>query len=409
MDELELSITPKAVHLANKPKISKRLNTYSEVDLAGGFVSITVKEKRDDAQVALYKFQVPDNVTEINPFTLGLCEAVVAARFATETLINIVHNTSNPVPQELDELLSEYGLATVKFIGDVYKTDSLEYARGNTLLLSGGVDSTGILFKHLKGNCNAVSLSHGQPSFHIGIWPEKKAASTVVDMAERAFGKRIEHRILRARFDCEPPREWAKAYRNFLSILQASVVFPNTRIWIGTNLHDELHDCDPVFINKFMDVTGIQIKVPWEAVGRREIMKNMIEMSMNKYPYLYASTSSCQAGRFLGGKFFLCGSCHSCLLRLPAAEFSADPRFQNFNSHMKLIPQSLVGKFTTMKYFRGRPSTNIMKSFFGDFQSEKTFRDFIPCLQMIKNYWDFEMDTFLTDMQLGMISEEGDI
>ena len=333
---------------------------------------------------------------------LGILQALTVARLATEVPIGIQHNLTHPVPKYLDELLTEYGMGTVKFFGDIYE-NALPFVvdKGRTLLFSGGADSTQLLFKHLRGEANAVTLWHGQGTFYAGTWPEKKASDILVQMARDSFEQDTPHTFLKARWSCSLKRDWAKAYRNFLSVVQASISYPQTSIWLGTNLHDSLHDCAADLIEEFVTLTGIQIEAPNLKIGRREIMRDLISMSLEKYPYLYASTASCQMSRFIAQKHFYCGSCHSCLLRLPAIEFNADPRFDNFNKDLKVIPQSLEEHFTAKEYYKARPSTRILKTFFTDFSEKSVFTDFIPALKIIKSAWpDYSFSAFLSDEQI---------
>lgn len=396
-------ITPKLIDIDPDKRPIKKLLTTSTVEIDSNTVKVFVKNGKKI--ISTYKMEIPPSTPEPHPHILGILESVVVARTATEALVNIENSISHPYPDNLDEVLSKYGLADVAFVGENYRSYHVPEAKNNTLLLSGGVDSTHLLFKHLKGNCNAISLSHGQPAFHIGKWPEKRAATSVVELARNAFRKKIQHTILRARFDSELKREWAKAYRNFLSILQASIVYPNTKVWIGTNIQDELHDCSPDFIKDFSEVTGIDIQVPNLNIGRREIMKDMIDMSLKKYSYLYANTASCQMSRFSAGKSLFCGSCHSCLLRLPAAEFGADPRFSNFNKRFKVIPRELEKEFTYENYYKRRPSVRILKTFLNDFDNEPTFKDFVPCLKMVESEWNINCPSLLNEVQLKLYND----
>jgi len=401
---MELGMTPKVSDLENKPQILKDISTYSKVEHSDNFVIVNILKNGDHLLQARYKVQVGD--VEPSSVALGLLEGVVVARFATESLTNVDHTLTHSVPKGFDVLLSKYGLAKVSFKGNIVSVPD-NITKGNTLLMSGGIDSTYLLFKSLKGNCNAVSLYHGQPSFHIGLWTEKQASETLVQMARDTFNEPIEHSVLRSRWDCTQPREWAKAYRNFLSIIQASIAYPDTKIWLGTNINDVLHDRHPDFIKGFSEITGIKIETPNLYIGRREIMKDLIDLSLNgNHPYLYASTTSCQGTRFLGKKFLFCGSCHSCLQRLPGAEFGSDPRFSNFNKKLHLIPKGLEGSFSNDAYFKRQPSVKTMKSFFEALRTEDSFRDFIPSLQMVEKEWGIPANGFLIEMQLSALTQK---
>ena len=405
-DTIEKGLTPKIISITNKPVLEKQLKTVSKVIFGDNWITCELREVGEDAILAKYKCEVRKD-QKATPTQLGLLEGLVVARLATEVPISIQHNLTYPVPKYFDELLTEYGMGVVKFSGDIYENIiPFNINKGKTLLFSGGADSTQLLFKHLKGEANVVTLWHGQGTFYAGTWPEKKAAETVVQLARDSFKIEVPHTFLKARWTCSLKRDWAKAYRNFLSVVQASISYPQTSIWLGTNLHDALHDCSADLIEEFITLTGLQIEVPNLRIGRREIMRDLISMSLEKYPYLYASTASCQMSRFIAQKHLFCGSCHSCLLRLPAIEFNADPRFDNFDKNLKVIPEVLEDRFTAKQYYKTRPSTRILKTFFNDFSKPEVFTDFVPALKIIKNAWpDYDLSLFLDAEQIELCQE----
>jgi 7-cyano-7-deazaguanine synthase in queuosine biosynthesis len=387
------SITPKRSDIQNRQLPKYTILTKADVGfspLPGGGSLVNIKIQRQDGpDLASYWYELP-GVFAPDRTRLGIMEGLVIARFATEAGVNIGHRTSNPVPVGYDDLLSEYGMAVVAFEGDTWKwrtDDSPLIEKRNTLLLSGGADSTHLMFKYLKGNTNAATLYHGQGTFLTGIWPENSASSKIVELASQVFKTSIDHRKMSSRWNCKIERKWAKAYRNFMLVTQAATVFPYTRMWVGTSIDDRLHDSFPEFIESFSAVTGIEICVPNIQIGRRTIMGDLINMSLKLHPYIYASTTSCQLPRYLGKKHFYCGSCHSCLLRLPAVEFEGDPRFTNFNKDLKLIPQAHESDFQPSDYYKRNPSSNILKTFFDDLGDTTAFDEFLPALKFIAAEW----------------------
>jgi len=402
-----MSITPKRVDILNRvlPKIT--LLTKSKIDCdfneSTRVLSITIHllKSADNFELASYRYEVPSMVAPMQH--MGIMEGLVVARFATEVGVNVGHTSTHATPVGFDDLLTEYGMAVVVFDGDKYTVPSLTNDK-NTLLLSGGADSTHLLFKHLRGNANAATIYHGQGTYMTGLWPEDRASSEIVELANYVFRTQIDHRKMTARWNCKIARNWAKAYRNFMLVTQAAAVFPLTKIWVGTSIDDRLHDSFPDFIESFSRITGIEIVVPNIDTGRRTIMGDLIALSLNVEPYIYASTTSCQLPRYLGKKHFYCGSCHSCLLRLPAVEFYGDPRFSNFNKDLHLIPHEFINAFSYQDYFKRKPSSNALKTFFIDLGDTKAFDEFIPTLHHINREWtDYSLKKILSASQLDML------
>jgi len=383
-----MSITPKRVDIQKRELPKYTLLTRAEVELArtlSGHLATIKVFKIDGPELASYWYEVPGSTTPSDKY-LGIMEGLVVARFATEALVNIGHRAMAPMPADYDTLLSEYGMALVVFEGDTWQPETFPITQ-NTLLLSGGADSTHLMFKHLRGQTNAATLYHGQSTFSTGLWPENKASSKIVELAQKVFGTTIDHRKMSARWNCKLERKWAKAFRNFMLVTQAATTFPRTRMWVGTSIDDRLHDSFPDFIEGFTKVTGIEICVPNIQTGRRTIMGDLINLSQKVHPYIYASTTSCQLPRYLGKKHFYCGSCHSCLLRLPAVEFAGDPRFSNFNKELKLIPHEYSNNYCYQDYYKRKPSSNVLKTFFADLGDTPAFDEFIPTLHHVKAEW----------------------
>jgi 7-cyano-7-deazaguanine synthase in queuosine biosynthesis len=392
-----MSITPKRSDITNKTIPNITINTKSEIAANNGVISISVSDF-SDKKLAEYWFES----SNLDAQLLGIMEGLVVARLATESENNITHEMSYPFPNGYDVLLSTYGMANVFFHGENYNA----YTRKSTtqlttLLFSGGADSSHLLFQRLQGDCNLVSFNHGQANYRQGIHSEETASKIVPNLARSFFKKTIPQVFVKARWKSYLPRKWAKAYRNFMFITHAATLYPDTVIVIGTSVDDRLHDSFPDFLQSFSEITGIKITAPNLNTGRDVIMSDLINVSLNHIPYYYASTSSCQLQRYLGKKYLQCGSCHSCLLRLPAAPVGGDPRFSIFNKDLKLVPEYLEDKFTIDQYYKRKPSINALKTFFDDLGTQDNIHHcFIPTTFLMEDDWKYDPKKFLTRPQL---------
>lgn len=408
-----MSITPKRSDIDNKVLPNDVRSTTSKVSINDiDEVQITIHDSDTSDLLASYKYHVPNiyntqhiNKTHDNDDKLfGIQEGLVVARLATEALVNIVHKTSYPIPFGYGELLSQYGMAEVRFVDESYKATSIDTNLFPTLMFSGGADSSHIMFQRLQGKCNLVSFNHGQGNFRQGIHNEETASHLVPELVRPFFGERLEQCFVKARWKCTLERSFAKAYRNMMLMAHAATVFPGTKILVGTSKDDRLMDSFPDFIERFASVTGITVEAPNLYTGRDTIMKDLINISLEHIPYYYSSTSSCQLQRYLGGKHMQCGVCHSCILRTPAAPFGGDPRFNNLNTNLKLVPEYLEQKgFTTDLVYKRKPSKNALKTFFEDLGTDDgIFQDFLPTVKMMEQQWSVPINKVLSKEQLAI-------
>jgi 7-cyano-7-deazaguanine synthase in queuosine biosynthesis len=396
-----MSITPKRSDILNKTIPIFSYETTSNVICDNGIIEITIVGQYDGKQLASYWYQVP-NQHSVDYRYIGIMEALAVSRLSGESLVNIIHNNTYPIPKHLDELLSTYGLAAVKFIDESYKATSVPVTE-NTLMFSGGCDSTHLLTERLNGNCNLVSFAHGQSNYRAGLHSEETASLLVPKLVRSYFNLPIEQVRAKSRWKIYTHKQWAKVNRNLFFMVQAASIFPNTNIFVGTSVDDRLSDSFPDFISGFSNVTGISVIAPNIEIGRDVIMRDLIQWSIDKIPYLYSSTSSCQLQRYCGKSFLNCGSCHSCILRTPAVVMQGDPRFANFNGKLKLIPEYLEGAVSVEKYFKRKPSINILKVFFDDLSdNDNAFQCFLPTLQYIDVGWEYPIKKILNKHQMAI-------
>lgn len=303
-------------------------------------VDLELFENDGNDRVASFTFFVEDPKM-ITPEQMGWFECLTAARLASELVRPVIMNNSYPFHPDLGELLSKYAGVTVRFQGDICKPGSLNIKSTiPTILLSGGVDSTSLLASQ-KGNANALTFIHGQ-SFSHGKWNEKNASQAVFEIAKSLgdYDTRLiyaKHRFRVYKY----PKVWAKSFRNLFFAAHGALIYPNQQLWLGAHFDDLEHDCNAELVDEFRKMTSIPIYAPVIYDSRANIIKRMQEFSNDLHPYLYGSTFSCQMVRFVGNKHVFCGSCHSCLLRLPAIQLSMDPRFRNFDNTFEAIPEQL--------------------------------------------------------------------
>lgn len=393
-----MSITPKRIDIANRVLPDEVIGTESLWEIDQNDITISlVDTENHDKQYAMYTFSVP--ITSAQDEFFGIIEGLCAARLATEATVNVVHQNRFSVPEGYGELLSKYGMAEVRFAGRLNAPVESQNL-SSTLMFSGGADSSHILFKRLQGDCNLVSFNHGQANYRQGIHPEEEASKLVPSLARHYFRLPIRQQFVRTRWKSYLPRKWAKAYRNLMFMVHAAIFFPDTNIIVGTSVDDRLHDSFPDFISEFSKTTGIVITAPNLYTGRDVIMKDLVEVSLNHIPYYLASTSSCQLQRYLGKKYMQCGSCHSCLLRLPAAVCRGDPRFSNFRSDLKVIPEYLENVLTPNECFKRKPSINALKVFFEDLGTEgNIYNCFLDTTWLLDHDWKYNPKRFLTEDQ----------
>lgn len=395
-----MSITPKRTDIENKVLPESTIETLGCVDYDDkedlNIINI-YKNDKNYTLLASYKFTLP---AQVPPEIYGIMQGLVVARLATEALVNINHTCKSPIPFNFDTLLSKYGMANVTFNTTLYKPNNTT-STDNTLMFSGGADSSHILFSRLQGNCNLISFSHGQSNYRAGVHSEHKASLMVPELMRAYTGYPINQSFASSRWKSYLPRRWAKAYRNLMFMTQAAAYYPDTNIIIGTSKDDRLHDSFPDFIEGYSKTTGINVVAPNLHTGRDVIMHDLIEVSRNYIPYYYASTSSCQLQRYTAKKYLQEGSCHSCILRLPAAVYGGDPRFIEYDPTIKLIPQYLEGSFDATKYYKRKPSINALKTFFSDLGTEDDiFKDFAPTVKLVESDWSYAPKKFLTKEQL---------
>jgi hypothetical protein len=226
----------------------------------------------------------------------------------------------------------------------------------------------------------------------------------VPKIAREYFNLPIQQKRVKARWKCKVKRTWAKAYRNLMFMVHAFTIYPGN-IYVGTSVDDRLHDSFPDFIESFSQITNIPVIAPNIENGRDTIMRDIVNLSLNEVPYLYSSTCSCQLQRYTGKRFLNEGSCHSCILRLPAVEIGGDPRFSNFNKSLKLVPEYLENNIKSEQFYMRKPSQNALRTFFNDLSdNSEAFKCFIPTLGIIKEEWGYNLNRMLTSDQLELIS-----
>lgn len=396
-----MGITPKRNDIINKILPAQTLLTRTVVKINKEKNIVTINLEYGDKILAIYWYES----AKINLKCISIMEGLVAAKFATETLTNIINKTNYPILEGYDTLLSRYGMADVKLINSSIWPQNFSNYDCNILLFSGGVDSSHLLFTRLKGNCNLVSFYHGQSNYRSGIHSEEKASFLVPDIVRDFFNLSIPQTKLNCRWKCRIKRVWAKAYRNLMFITQAFSSNPSN-IYIGTSIDDRLHDSFPDFLEEFSKITGIPIIAPNLNTGRDKIMEDIINLSLTEVPYLYASTCSCQLQRYTGKKFLNEGSCHSCILRLPAVTVGGDPRFSNFNRELKLVPLYLENALDSSKFYQRKPSQRILKTFFEDLSDNpRAFKCFTQTLKFIEQEWPaYELTKILTPEQLSLVT-----
>ena len=398
-----MGLTPKRLDINNKilPTTTILTSTKPIIDLEKGIITIILSNQVGE-KIASYWYEIKPH-TEIDLRCISMMEALVVARFATESLINVINSATMPIIEGLDILLSTYGMANIEMVNHRIWNPKNEQYSTNTLMFSGGVDSTHLLFTHLKGNCNLVSFYHGQSNYRSGIHSEEKASFLVPEIARAHFSLPISQKRVGSRWNCKFKRKWAKAYRNLMFMVHAFTIFPGN-IYVGTSVDDRLHDSFPDFIEEFSQLTGIPVIAPNLTSGRDIIMRDIVRLSVEQSPYLYASTCSCQLQRYTGKKFLNEGSCHSCILRLPAVVDGGDPRFSNFNKDLKLVPAYLENKIKPEQFYQRKPSSNALKTFFSDLSDNPdAFKCFIPTLQFIQKEWEgYKIDKILSTEQLAL-------
>lgn len=400
-----MSITPRRADINSRVLPDDVITTQSNIDLSQqGYIGINVSRLDEpNAPFASWWYQVGKAVPHRT--TLGVMEGLVAARFATEALVNVVHLVRNPIPEGYGELLSKYGMAEVRLVGETYKPWDVAEKMPITQMNSGGADSAHILFERLNGQADdCITFYHGQATYRTGVYPEEQASRNVIQLARDVFHREIRHHQVESRWRCRVERKWAKAYRNFMLATHAYTLAPGNII-VGTSIDDRLHDSFPEFIAEFSRITPINIIAPNIRTDRRQIMFDLAKWSSrHSCEYLLANTTSCQLVRYLGKKYFFCGSCHSCLLRLPGAEFGIDPRFSNFKpTNIKLFPKHLESQFQPEHYYKRKPSVNALTDFFVDFKADgQEFQCFIPVLSMIDKEWGYKLKSFLSPEQLSV-------
>ncbi len=306
-------------------------------------IDIDVKEEDTQDRVACFTFYV-DDPASIPSQRMGLMEALTAIRFASEVVKPIIVQTSNPVVKGLDQLLTTYAGVKIVIEGDTTsdRPNLRELYKGPVILFSGGIDSASLLFKNYGNQVDALTFYHGQPSFTHGQWNEKTAPKKLVGILNDLHNTTSELTYTKHRFRVyKYDKVWAKSFRNLFFGIHGTLIYPNRKLLLGCHRDDVEHDCNETLMKDFRNLTGVPLYAPTIHESRNTLIKQLVEQTGSLHPYIYASTTSCQLTRFHGKKHILCGSCHSCLLRLNAIKYEIDPRFSNFNDTYETSPEEL--------------------------------------------------------------------
>lgn len=303
-------------------------------------VDIELFEKADSSRVASFTFYV-DEPKKITAQQLGVIEALTTARLASEILRPIILEATYPISKGLDDLLTKYAGAKVTYLAtDINPPVPHVLSTRPVILFSGGADSSSLLASQ-QGTADALTFSHGQ-SFTHGQWNERKASQAVFEIVKSLGDTDSKLVYAKHRFRVyKYPKVWAKSFRNLFFAFHGSLLNPDRQLWLGAHFDDIEHDCNAELVDQFRLITGIQLHAPVMFDSRYNIIKRSVDFANELHPYLYGSTFSCQMGRFFGKSHLFCGSCHSCLLRLPGIQFEIDPRFKNFNTAFEVTPEDL--------------------------------------------------------------------
>lgn len=347
-------------------------------------IDIDVYEEDTKDRVVSFTFYV-DEPSKVSPQRLGLLEVLTATRFASEVVKPIIVKITNSVSPGLAELLTPY--AGVKIVvegdrgGDRPSLSTLESKP--VILLSGGIDSTSLLFKNLDKGADALTFYHGQPSFTHGQWNEKKSPKTLMSIVNELRGSESELTYSKHRFKVyKHNKVWAKSFRNLFFGIHGALMYPNRKLLLGCHRDDVEHDCNEVLVKEFRELTGVPLYVPTIRKSRDELLKQLVDQTGDLYPYIYGSTQSCQLTRFYGKKHIFCGSCHSCLLRINAVKYCVDPRFSNFDTSFEVSPEELdipIQKVWRSKKFSWTALTKWWNSL-----SEEQKQDFEKDIELVK-------------------------
>src|SRR5215204_158155 len=348
----------------------------------------------NNSRIAQLILHVP-NPSTLDDVRLGLLEGLLVARFASETTRSVIGNTEHPTPKHLDELLTIYAGVKIVFENDFINPRN-EIQGRPVVPLSGGIDSTALLCQY-QGQCDALTIAYGQSSFAQGIWNEKQSVKALCEIFDKAYDTSINLTYGNHAFKIfKHLRMWSKSFNNLFLGVHGSILCPDQPLLLGIQRDDTEHDCNAELIDGFRELTGIPLYAPQLEKSRMHTTEQVIKATVDKLPYLYASTQSCEQTHFYGTTHIFCGACQSCLLRLAAIPHGVDPRFQNFNPDIHIIPEQL--QLTVDRVWK--ESRYAWKAFNGWWSSltDDQQDDFSTCISFVR-----ELETKLTSKA---ISEE---
>ena len=201
----------------------------------------------------------------------------------------------------------------------------MEYIDYTVIMLSGGLDSTYLLFQQLRDTTSIIHIHHVQVRKCGGTQNQWRAENYTIPkiikwMKNNFPNKRIEFTTSRFEYFNQYWPGWDTTYYTIIALevaksIYAQNIYSNIKIALGIEKNITR---DPLLgqrVNEYMEVFNA---ITSRMVNKPQFIKPIVHLTKMDFikdmpKELKNLTWSCRVPQKVGGEFIPCGRCHSCL------------------------------------------------------------------------------------------------